>query len=308
MRQQPPEVRICTLTGRTSRSALCGYPQHKAEYAEFGIMPTWCPEPALSQCWRGVCGPEVGRIRGCPAQARPRQAAALVRRDVVQPAACRGPHHGGVRHDDPDLNARALSVLAGRPIWCAPQCHPCLNSSAHRHPGRGLSGRRSRGLCWPVAAGFPTFDAQRGLRAFEQIVSRRWWTANTQRQAGTHGHDGIAAYRSWPAQTVLRAGPHLRPTTLRDCRRCPARRSAGLSWVSDAGPAGSAGEEPGAQKKETLMGVSARVSRSVYEAGDDSGALVCCLENGRDGTPPDSPAIRLRRLQFSRWRPRSSPS
>jgi hypothetical protein len=38
------------------------------------------------------------------------------------------------------------------------------------------------------------------------------------------------------------------------------------------------------------MGVSAGVSRSVYEAGDDGGALVCCLENGRDGTPP----IRLR--------------
>ena len=59
------------------------------------------------------------------------------------------------------------------------------------------------------------------------------------------------------------------------------------------------------------MGVSARVSRSVYEAGDDSGALVCCLENARDGTPPDSPANRLTPLQFpdgGRGRPRAEPA
>jgi hypothetical protein len=54
LRQQPPEVRICTLTGRTSRSALSGYP-HKADYAEFGVMRTrrWMP-------WQAA---EAGRVR-----------------------------------------------------------------------------------------------------------------------------------------------------------------------------------------------------------------------------------------------------
>ena len=70
----------------------------------------------------------------------------------------------------------------------------------------------------------------------------------------------------------------------------PGRQQGCLGSATPV-PAASAGKEPGAQRKETLMGVSARVSRSVYEAGDDSGALVCCLENGRDGTPPIRPRI-----------------
>src|SRR5271165_6957444 len=54
VRQVPPEVRCWTLTGRTSRSALSGYPD-KADYAEFGVMRTrrWMP-------WHGG---EAGRVK-----------------------------------------------------------------------------------------------------------------------------------------------------------------------------------------------------------------------------------------------------